>query len=80
MQVQTNSTFHQSFGGLNFINADIDRLKIPALIAKHLGNRSVFCQYSYAQILKSLCYTFSIGGDVLDDLNILKKGARLPIE
>ena len=54
MQVQTNSSFYQSFGGLNFMDSDINKLKIPDLITKHLGLRSMYATYSYADIIKSV--------------------------
>jgi Transposase DDE domain group 1 len=73
MQVVVNRTFHQSFGGINFLEADFTRLDFNSLITKHLGSRSVKAVYSYSDILKHLYYMFSIGGDVLDDLNILKE-------
>ena len=57
-------TFHQSFGGINFLEADFARLDFGSLITSHLGSRSVKAVYSYADVLKHLNYMFSIGGDV----------------
>lgn len=72
MQVQTKSRYFQSFGGLNFMQQDYKRLGIAQLVAKNLGNRNPKAVYQYSDILKSLHFNFSIGGDVLDDLNSLK--------
>ena len=72
MQVVVKPTFYQSFGGINFLEADFGRLDFSSLITEHLGLRSVQAVYSYSDVLKHLYYMFSIGGDVLDDLNILK--------
>ena len=73
MQVQVNPTFHQSFGGINFMEADFKRLGLDKLITQYLGLRNLTAVYSYADVLKTLFYMFSIGGDVLDDLNTLKE-------
>jgi hypothetical protein len=72
MQVVVKPTFYQSFGGINFLEADFARFDFLNLITEHLGSRSVKSEYSYADVIKHLYYMFSIGGDVLDDLNVLK--------
>jgi Transposase DDE domain group 1 len=73
MQVEVKSSFYQSFGGINFMEADFRRLGLDKLIIQQLGFRNLTAVYSYADVLKSLFYMFSIGGDVLDDLNILRE-------
>jgi len=73
MQVQEKPSFYQSFGGINFMEADYRRMGIEKLFTQHVGSRSVYAAYSYSDIIKSLYYMFSIGGDVLDDLNTLKE-------
>jgi len=72
MQVQTKPTFFQSFGGLNFMNRDYARLGISKLLTQHLGFPHPKAVYQFRDILKNLHFNFSIGGDVLDDLNTLK--------
>jgi hypothetical protein len=72
MQVVVKPTFYQSFGGINFMEADFNRLDFLSLITEHLGSRNVKALYSYSDVLKHLYYMFSIGGEVLDDLNVLK--------
>ncbi len=48
------------------------RLGLTNLFVQHFGKCNVLAAYSYADIIKSLYYMFSISGDVLDDLNTLK--------
>lgn len=73
MQVQINPTFYQSFGGINFIEEDIKKINFDPLITESLGSRSILAQYSYGDLLKSIFYSKLIGGDTLDDLNVLKE-------
>lgn len=72
MQVQINPTFYQSFGGINFMENDFRHNVLPKLIDESLGLRNLTAQYSYSDVIKSLFYMFSIGGNVLDDLNTLR--------
>jgi hypothetical protein len=73
MQVQVNPTFYQSFGGINFIEKDINKINFDLLVSETLGSRSIIAQYSYGDLLKNIFYSKIIGGDALDDLNILKE-------
>lgn len=73
MQVQVNPTFFQSFGGINFIDADLRKLGVSSLITDALGHRSLIATYSYADVIKTIFYIHAIGGDVLDDVNTLKQ-------
>lgn len=73
MQVQVNPTFFQSFGGINFIEEDIKKIDFDSLVTETLGSRSLLAQYSYGDLLKNIFYSKLIGGDVLDDLNVLKE-------
>jgi hypothetical protein len=73
MQVQHSTSFYQNFGGINFMDAHFRNMKLEASITQHLGTRSMLAEYSYSRVIKSLFYNFSIGGEVLDDLNTLKK-------
>lgn len=72
MQVLINPTFYQSFGGLNFIEKDLRGLGFESLVAENLGHRPVTALYSYGDLLKSIFFSKLIGGDTLDDLNVLK--------
>ena len=72
MQVHVKPTFYQSFGGINFIEEDIKKINFDPLVAETLGSRSILAQYSYGDLLKSIFYSKLIGGDTLDDLNVLK--------
>jgi hypothetical protein len=72
MQVQVKPAFYQCFGGINFIEADFNALDFQTLITQHLGSRSHQAVYSYADAIKHLLLMFAIGGDVLDDLHMLK--------
>src|SRR4051812_7023821 len=73
MQVVVKPSFYQSFGGINFMDADFRSLGLAAPINEQLGQRSANAQYSYAAIIKSLAFMFYIGGEVLDDLNIVRE-------
>ncbi len=55
------------------MNADFRKSGFDKLITAHLGHRGLIAQYSYSDVLKSLFFMFSIGGDVLDDLNTLRE-------
>jgi hypothetical protein len=73
MQVEVKHSFYQSFGGINFMDADFRKSGFDELITGYLGHRSLIAQYNYSDVLKSLFFMFSIGGDVLDDLNNLRE-------
>jgi hypothetical protein len=73
MQVVAKPSFYQSFGGINFMEADFHKWGLAGTLTRHLGQRSPNAQYSYADVIKSLCFMFSIGGEVLDDLNTLRE-------
>lgn len=73
MQVEVKPSFYQSFGGINFMEADFDKFDFDELITGYLGHRGLIAQYSYSDVLKSLFFMFSIGGEVLDDLNTLRE-------
>ena len=73
MQVQIKPIFFQSFGGINFIEEDIRKINFDTLVTETLGSRSLLAQYSYGDLLKNIFYSKLIGGDVLDDLNVLKE-------
>jgi hypothetical protein len=47
-------------------------LNFDTLITQYLGSRSHQALYSYGDVIKHLLLMFSIGGDVVDDLNTLQ--------
>lgn len=73
MQVQVKKSFYQSFGGINFMDADINAIGFSGIVAENIGSRSILAEYSYADLLKQILYSKTIGGDVLDDINTLKE-------
>lgn len=54
MKITTSTDTIKSFGGLNFISAEFDRLQLPDLITKQLGKRSPLAVFSYSDIIKNL--------------------------
>ncbi len=54
------------------MEAEYRALGFTSVITRHLGARSPHTIYSYGDVIKHLLYMFSIGGDVLHDLNTLK--------
>jgi len=73
MQIEIKQSFYQSFGGINFMEADFTRLGFEQLINKFLGDRPCNAVYNYSDVLKSLFFMFCIGGDALDDLNTVRE-------
>ncbi len=43
------------------------------MVTTHLGSRSLLAQYSYADLLQQLLFIAAMGGDTLDESNILKE-------
>ena len=54
------------------MDSDFRKSRLGSLITKHLGYRSPVAYYSYSDILKNLFYLHAMGGEELDDLNILR--------
>ena len=55
------------------MDADFRKWGLASVFTEHLGQRSANACYSYAEVAKSLCFMFSIGGEVLNDLNTLRE-------
>lgn len=68
MKITTSSNNIKSFGGLNFISAEFDKLGLPALIAEHLGKRAPQAVYSYSDAIKALWAVIFAGGDCAEDI------------
>ena len=73
MQVQVKKPFYKSFGGINFMEADITAIGFSDIVSQNVGHHSIQAEYSYADLLKHIFYSKAIGGNVLDDLNTLKE-------
>jgi hypothetical protein len=73
MQVQQKKVHFQSFGGLNFIHAFLKRSSFAALVAQHIGQRSIWAKYNHAELLQQLFFVAAINGDTLDESNLLKE-------
>lgn len=73
MHVEVKPTFFQSFGGINFIDADYRKMRLSSLMTEFLGHRSPNALYSYADVIKAIFYLHAIGGDVLDDVSALQQ-------
>src|SRR4051812_23023475 len=76
MQVVVKPSFYPSFGGINFMDADFRSLRLAAPINEQLGQRSANAQYRYADVIRSLAFMFSMGGEVPDDLNTLQQQTK----
>ena len=53
MQVQVKKSFYQSFGGINFMEADITAIGFSDIVSQNVGHRSIQAEYSYADLLKT---------------------------
>ena len=80
MKITTSTDTIKSFGGLNFISEEFNKLKLPALITKHLGNRSLQTKYSFSDIIKNLWTITFAGGDCAEDIHTNLKDELLQIE
>ena len=54
MQVQVKKSFYQSFGGINFMEADITAIGFSDIVSQNVGHRSIQAEYSYARTSKFL--------------------------
>jgi len=80
MKITTSTGNIKSFDGLNFISEEFNKLKLPELITKHLGKRSLQAKYSFSDVIKNLwAITFS-GGDCAEDIHTNLKDELLQIE
>jgi len=65
--VKSHDTIN-SFGGLNFISDEFDKLKLSEIITNHLGLRSKLATYEYHDIVKNLWMIYFAGGDCAEDI------------
>ena len=73
MQVQQNPSHLQSFGGINFLNEYLDKIGFRSIVLSTLGHRSLLAKYRYDDLLRQIFFICSIGGDALDDSNVLRE-------
>jgi len=80
MKITTSLENIKSFGGLNFISQEFDRLKLPELITEHLGERSLQAKYSFSDAIKNLWAITFAGGDCAEDIHTNLKDELLQIK
>jgi len=80
MKITTSTNNIKSFGGLNFISEEFDNFKLPELISKHLGQRSIQAEFSYSDVIRNLWAITFAGGDCAEDIHTNLKGELLQIE
>ena len=69
MKITTSFENINSFGGLNFISDEYDRLNLRNTITSHLGSRSVLATYQYSDIIKNIWMILFAGGDCAEDIH-----------
>lgn len=80
MKITTSLDNIKSFGGLNFISAEFDKLQLPELFTEHLGKRPIQATFSYSDIIKNLWAITFAGGDCAEDIHTNLKEELLQIE
>lgn len=74
MKITTSSANINSFGGLNFIHHEINKLGIPQLAETHLGTRPEQAKFSYSDIIVNYLMLLFAGGHCAEDIGThLKK-------
>jgi hypothetical protein len=69
MKITTSFENINSFGGLNFISDEYDRLNLRNTITSYLGSRSVLATYQYSDIIKNIWMILFAGGDCAEDIH-----------
>jgi hypothetical protein len=80
MKITTSLENIKSFGGLNFISAEYDKLNVAGLIEKHLGKRAPQADFSYNDVIKNLWSITFAGGDCAEDIHTNLKEELLEIK
>ncbi len=80
MKITTSTDNIKSFGGLNFISEEFEKLKLPTLITQHLGKRSIQAEFSYVDVIKNIWAITFAGGDCAEDIHTNLKDELLQIE
>ncbi len=60
-------------GGINFVINQMEKMKIPQIIDKHLGRRVAQAKYSYSQVLMGWSYLNLCGAKRLEHAHKIKK-------
>lgn len=68
MKITTSFENINSFGGLNFISEEFDRLNLSNIITSELGSRSYLATYQYSDIIKNIWMILFSGGDCAEDI------------
>lgn len=68
MKITYSTDKIKSFGGLNFITKEFDKLKLPPLITKHLGHLSGYDKYRYTDFIKNLWSITFVGWDCAEHI------------
>jgi hypothetical protein len=69
MKITTSIENINSFGGLNFISNEFDRLNLHKTITSYLGSRSALATYQYSDIFKNIWMILFAGGDCAEDIH-----------
>lgn len=69
MKITTSFENINSFGGLNFISDEYDRLNLRNTVTSHLGSRSLLATYQYSDIIKNIWMILFAGGDCAEDIH-----------
>jgi len=80
MKITTSKDNINSFGGLNFITSEFEKLKLSELITQHLGERSIYAKYSYSDVIKNMWAITFAGGDCAEDIHINLKEELQQVE
>jgi hypothetical protein len=80
MKITTSLDNIKSLGGLNFISTEFDDLKLPGLIAQHLGTRALQAEFSFSEVIKNIWAITFAGGDCAEDIHTNLKGELQQIE
>jgi hypothetical protein len=74
MKITTSLENIHSFGGLNFVSDEFDKLGLPELITNKYGKRSLLATYDFHDIFKNIWMTIFAGGDCAEDIQTNLKG------
>src|SRR5680860_1503079 len=80
MKITTSTKNIKSFGGLNFVSAEFDHLKLPEMIAQHLGERAPQARFSYSDMIRNMWSILFCDGDCAEDLQTNLKSEFLQIQ
>jgi len=80
MKITTSLEKIKSFGGLNFISEEFDKLQLPKLITEYIGERPLQAEFSFSDMIKNLWSITFAGGDCAEDIQTNLKDELLQIE